>query len=1015
MEVTRRVAAGEELIDLPVRQLWDATGSLAGRDLEAVVKELSRRGTEVGEQISRRLPGTGALAPLSSGEEGFLKIPLIGKRKATPLPDLFAIGTSKGQPVAGRVITRTGRRFAIELPDGTRVIARRGALGVAPDAAAAEQFLKRAAAGEDIEVLMREFQTAPSKLVNAVRAAARLEAELAPEYQAFRKAVSGKMGGVLRSGAYPGAGGTEKYIVATGAMRGGPGKAMAPLSQFLSENELTDLTSMIDRHFSAFTARNYDWRNTGMALTDMFVGGRKPMPFERRLLSEVFGDELGEVLSSRMLGQRAMAEFWEVLNVPRVVLASFDLSAPLRQGIMLLPGHPKESFVAFGKMLKAFVSEDAAKAVDDAIKATATYDLKQEAKLFLAPLAGELEEREELYMSRLLQRIPVLGAGVKASERAYITYLNKLRSDVFDTVHANWVGQGKTLEDYTALADFINKASGRGTIPKGTARYLSAGFFAPRFALSRPQAFLTLLSKSPSARAMAFRDMGLFVGTGVGVLSMLKAAAEVNGWDMDVEVDPRSTDFGKIRIGNTRLDFWGGAQQWVRYAAQLMPQLAWGDGFPSVKWEGARKAGTGFVYDVNRLATLSRFVRSKLSPQAGFLIDWMGGETFIGDEMMLSPGNIKLQVFNRFVPMAWQDMIDSIRMNGWKGAWVGLPSGLGLGTLTYKTTFDQVLEVRHEVMQDMGVTQAQVDLDPGLAARIDQDQRVKDIQAKLDADLIRHGATGPSAFYAHSRTIRREQETEQLLDDERLEQGLIDKGDWRYRTIERSGTVYNAIEGMRRVAGVEPGDRDIPEGPIHAAVNAYFAVDVKDYTNEAGWTDWYSFHNAQSDALVTLNPEQRGSALQAIHKYATPRAMLLHEDIDWVAQAGMFGAEEWVWKQVAPKMAPLPVVMDLQRKNLVDANPEIDVTDDDVRTWMAANMPEYAEYLRQVPSVQYNWRWDNPEGEARAYRAGLLDKILNPQAALIYYAWTGKKPDDFKDPPTEYRGRAYRRDMLGGE
>ena len=132
---------------------------------------------------------------------------------------------------------------------------------------------------------------------------------------------------------------------------------------------------------------------------------------------------------------------------------------------MLMPGHPKESARAFGGMVRAFFREKAAQSIDDAIKRTPTYDLKQESKLYLAPLVGELEEREELYMSRLLQRIPVLGEGVKASERAYISYLNKVRSDVFDTVHANWVGQSKTSADWEALADFINKATGRGNIP----------------------------------------------------------------------------------------------------------------------------------------------------------------------------------------------------------------------------------------------------------------------------------------------------------------------------------------------------------------------------------------------------------------------------------------------------------------------------------------------------------------------------------------------------------------------
>ncbi len=47
----------------------------------------------------------------------------------------------------------------------------------------------------------------------------------------------------------------------------------------------------------------------------------------------------------------------------------------------------------------------------------------------------------------------------------------------------------------------------------------------------------------------------------------MKASGKV-----DVEVDPRSPDFGKARIGNTRYDMLGGFGQYLRLGAQIGTQ-----------------------------------------------------------------------------------------------------------------------------------------------------------------------------------------------------------------------------------------------------------------------------------------------------------------------------------------------------------------------------------------------------------------------------------------------------------
>ena len=82
---------------------------------------------------------------------------------------------------------------------------------------------------------------------------------------------------------------------------------------------------------------------------------------------------------------------------------------------------------------------------------------------------------------------------------------------------------------------------------------------------------------------MVARDLAIFVGTGVSILAALKLSGAA-----DVEVDPRSANFGKVRVGNTRLDFWCGYTPIARLAAQLMTEARLAE---SSSWMALIRAG----------------------------------------------------------------------------------------------------------------------------------------------------------------------------------------------------------------------------------------------------------------------------------------------------------------------------------------------------------------------------------------------------------------------------------------
>jgi len=420
----------------------------------------------------------------------------------------------------------------------------------------------------------------------------------------------------------------------------------------------------------------FRYRNTSDALIKI-LRGDMPTRGETVLLQRHFGEGLAKaILQKRTLGTKAWQNVIDVLNIPRATLASYDLSFPLRQGIILLPGHPKRWAISFGQMIKSArpgsKGKEYARHLEDLAENSRYASLRRSAKLDITEWGlTSITTREEPFLSSWAELIP----GVKWAERTFTTMSNQLRINVFDDIARNWESAGMSWsthpEEYLRLAAFLNHATGRGTIPTryaGITPELNAMFFSPRYQISRPQlvydAFVSL--KNPAARKLIIADEVKFVATGITVLWLLD---QIEG--VETEPDPRSSDFGKVKYGNTRYDFWAGFSQMARLIAQTA--------------SGQQKAtGTGRLYNINRADVIERYVRTKLSPPAGLTWDILKGQTFVGEEMKFEPTFLAEDIPKRVIPMVAQDIVDAIRYQGLDGA---LPItsttaffGVGVGT-----------------------------------------------------------------------------------------------------------------------------------------------------------------------------------------------------------------------------------------------------------------------------------------------------------------------------------------------
>ena len=424
-------------------------------------------------------------------------------------------------------------------------------------------------------------------------------------------------------------------------------------------------------------------------------------------MKKVFGaDFTNTVLDNRTTLQKVVQGAGDVLNIPKAVMASTDLSAPLRQGGFLAPSYPKEFGKSYKDMFKYAVSQGA---YDDSLKAIAqrpTYSLMQESGLDLTDMVSKQEER---FLTSLPEKVPGYGAIYKGSERAYTGFLNQFRADVFDSMVKDATDQGVALDAVAKngktiaenIAGLVNNGTGRGELPnflKSSSQILNAITFSPkmlasRIALANPAYYIKL---DPFTRKQAVTSLLKFSGTAATILGLAAAAGA------KVSTDWRNTDFLKVKVGNTRYDLLTGFQQ----LAVLLGREVTGQMISSTTGKQTN-LGEGYK-PPTRGSILWNFFKNKESPATSLASDLLTGQDRQG-----KPLNVPAAVLDRFIPLLFSDAYDSIKSNGLaKGSLMALPAAFGVGVQTYGD------QIPTKVTSQTGKTSIKFQQTPGLTEDI---------------------------------------------------------------------------------------------------------------------------------------------------------------------------------------------------------------------------------------------------------------------------------------------------------
>ena len=443
----------------------------------------------------------------------------------------------------------------------------------------------------------------------------------------------------------------------------------------------------------------HDRLNVMAALKANVEEGRNPRPHELKLIERVFGKKTAAGMVQehvQNLGDKTL----NVLNIPRALQTTADISGQFRQNLVAGVSHPiiwSKSFpLAFKSMTgpgyeasQRFLESRPLynQAIQDGLRFT---DIGEHTEMVAHP-----EGFQSDIAANAMDKIPRVGGRkvpnvLKGSARAYVASGNYMRMMAYENrMRIALISGDQSIykpEVRKQIADVLNAATGFGTLP-GRADHLlpamNTFMFSPRLMLARlhymdPTWYFRL--KGP-ARREAMRGLFALAGSVTGALYLF---SRIPGVEVDWQ-HPQSADWGKLRIGDRRIDIAGGFQQYVRLATELAPAALGGGRTYSTTTGKYTKFGTGFGQQ-SRLSVGLSFLENKAAPIPGAVINVARGTDQAGNKM-----SYQSWAGNYLVPLGFQDAYSAFKDTpggGIKGiewaAGMGGLSALGLGIQTYK-------------------------------------------------------------------------------------------------------------------------------------------------------------------------------------------------------------------------------------------------------------------------------------------------------------------------------------------
>lgn len=377
-------------------------------------------------------------------------------------------------------------------------------------------------------------------------------------------------------------------------------------------------------------------------------------------------------------GTSAVDAATRIAGTTKSLRASLDNSVLLRQGWKTLLTHPGTWAKNSRKSFVDWVRAAGGKPVLDEVKSDIISRQNSLNGMYKRMGVDVFGIREEAFPTSLPERIPLAGRAFKGSEAAYTAWQQRTRADLADKYLEIAQRSGVDLtsdKELKSIGKLVNSLTGRGylgTTGERTAKLANNVFFSPRLLKSNLDVLTAHQFQSGASSFVKKQAAKNLLQIAAGSAAALKLAQEVTGGK--VEWDPRSSNFGKVQIGDTRFDLSGGMSSIATLGARLATKSSKSSTTGEIKKLGSGDFGATTGKDV-----FYNFFENKLSPAAGAISDIMEGKDFEGNKP-----TVQSTIKNLTLPLiinSYQDLKDNPR------ATAVLPTliaeGLGISVNTY--------------------------------------------------------------------------------------------------------------------------------------------------------------------------------------------------------------------------------------------------------------------------------------------------------------------------------------------
>ena len=375
------------------------------------------------------------------------------------------------------------------------------------------------------------------------------------------------------------------------------------------------------------------------------------------------------------LNKITLKSITDIGGMTKSIRASMDNSAIFRQGWKTLWTHPltwaKNALTSFKDIVRTFGGKN----VMDEVMAD-RMSRKNELNGNYQKMGLAISKPEEAYPSALPEKIPLLGRAYKASETAFTGFVYRQRMDIADKYIqiAEKSGVDLTPKELKSIGSMVNSLTARGNLGRyePAANLVNNVFFSPRFVKAQIDSFLHPLTGAGGSNFVRKQAAINLVKVVAGTAAVLAVANAVKPGS--VEKDPRSSDFGKIKVGNTRFDVTGGMGSLVTLASRLITMSSKSSTTQKVTQLNSGDFGSQTGADV-----VVNFFENKFSPALSVLKDIAQGKDFNGNKL-----TIQGELANLFVPLSistFQELKSD--PNSANIILAMIADGLGIATNTY--------------------------------------------------------------------------------------------------------------------------------------------------------------------------------------------------------------------------------------------------------------------------------------------------------------------------------------------